>query len=75
MITRDNLKEVINQLPENRKRAIKSTRKEYIVLELHVFNSGSFTTCIITNNFDRYKNVSNYGNCILYAEDVIKLID
>lgn len=38
MITIDNLKEVINQLPANRKKAIKNTDKEFIVLELHIFN-------------------------------------
>jgi len=74
MITRDNLKEVIEQLPEKDTRRLVGTQKEYAVLSLHVSNAGSATTLRLTNDFNRYKNVSNNGDCILAVEDVIKEI-
>jgi len=74
MITRDNLKEVINSLDEKDKKRLLNTNKEYTVLELHIFNAGYFVTCKLTNDFNRYKNVSNYGNCILYTSEVIELL-
>lgn len=75
MITHNNLKEVINQLSDKHKKRIKNTDKEYCVLELHIFNAGSVTTCRLTDDFNRYKNVGNSGNCILESWDVAKLID
>ena len=75
MITTDNLTSVINQLPEKDKRRILKSDKEYCVLELHIFNAGSYTSCILTNNYDRYKNVSNHGNCILDTWEVSERIE
>jgi hypothetical protein len=74
MITRDNIKEVIKQLPKRDTQRLLSTDKEYAVLYLHFYNAGSFTTLRLTNDFNRYKNVSDHGNCILAVEDVISYI-
>lgn len=75
MITRENLKDIIKNLPSNAKNRIRHTNKEYVVLELHVFNTGSYATAKLTNNFMRYRNVSNNGNCIICVETAIKLLE
>ena len=67
MITRENYKEVLNMISEKDYGRIQDTDKEYIVLSLHQTNSMSWVTIKLTNDFDRYKNVSNYGNVILEA--------
>lgn len=75
MITRENLKDVINSLSNKDKNRIKNTNKEYAVIELHIFNTGSYATVKLTNSYLRYQNVSNYGNCILETQDVLNLIN
>jgi len=75
MITREILPQVINSLDEKDKKRLMISNKEYIVLELHIFNAGSFVTCKLTNDYNRYKNVSNYGNCILYLSEVIDILN
>ena len=70
MITKNNLNDVINQINPKDKKRIAITNKDYIVLELHCFNVGSVTKVILTNDYNRYKNVSNDGNCILESNDV-----
>ena len=75
MITRDNLTEVVKQLNTKTKYRICESDKEYCVLYLHVFNSGSYTTARLTDDFNRYKNVSNNGNAILYTQEVQDLIN
>ena len=74
MITRDNLRDVINSLSEKDKKRILNSDKEYAVLYLHIFNSGCYVTVRLTNDYNRYKNVSNNGNVILYTEEVQDLI-
>lgn len=71
MITRENFKEVLNSLSDKDKKRILKSDKEYLVLFLHVFNVGSYATCILTNDYNRYKNVSNNGNCILQLNSAI----
>ena len=75
MITRENLQEVIQSIDAKDKKRIKNSTKEYCVIELHIFNTGSFATIKLTNNYTRYKNVSNYGNCILETQDVLNYIN
>lgn len=75
MITRENLQGVINSLSDKDKNRIKNTNKEYLVIELHIFNTGSYATVKLTNNYSRYQNVSNYGNCILETQYVLNLIN
>lgn len=74
MITQDNLKEVINQLDNKDKRRIELSMKEYCVLFLHSFNVGSYTEIVLTDNFNKYKNVSNNGNCILETSEVLNIL-
>lgn len=74
MITRDNLKEVIHQIDENRKKTILNSDKEYCALFLHIFNTGSYTEAICTNNYEKFKNISNNGNAILPIEEVQEIL-
>ena len=69
MITRDNIKEVVASISAKDRRRIRKCSKEYVVIYLHVFNVGSYVTITLTNNYDRYKNVSSEGNCILSIDD------
>ena len=71
MITKDNIQAVVEQLSEKDKRRLKNSDKEYVVLELHCFNAGSRTDMKLTNDYNRYKNISNHGNCILPIEDEV----
>lgn len=65
MITRDNFKDVLKLISKKDIKRIKKSDKEYIVLMLHVFNVGTNVSVILTNDYNRYKNVSYNGNCIL----------
>jgi len=71
MITRDNIFDVLEMISDEDVKRMKNSDKEYIVLELHCFNSFSRVDVILTNDYNRYKNVSNNGNCILSIEDPI----
>ena len=74
MITRENLKDVLKSLSDKDKKRVLNSYKEYTVLYLDIFNAGCYATIRLTDNFDRYKNVSNNGNAILYTEEVQNLI-
>ncbi len=74
MITRQNISEVVNQLSDKDKSRLDNSDKEYCVLELSIFNTGSITHMKLTDNYTRYQNISNYGNCILERSEVIELI-
>jgi hypothetical protein len=74
MITRENLQNVINSMSIKDKKRVLNTEKEYVVIYLHICNSGSYTTIRLTDDFNRYKNVSNNGNVILTSEEVKDLI-
>ena len=74
MITKDNLNEVITSLSDKDKKRILSSSKEYTVLYLYVFNAGYCATARLTNDYNRYKNVSNNGDAILSTEEVQNLI-
>ena len=71
MITKYNIIEVVARLSNKDKKRLNNTDKEYAILELHTFNVGSVVSLKLTNNYDRYKNVSNNGSCILETSDVI----
>ncbi len=74
MITKNNLRDVINSLSEKDKKRILNSDKEYAVLYLHIFNTGGYVTVRLTDDYNRYKNVSNNGNVILYTKEVQELI-
>ena len=74
MITRDNFQDVVNQLTTRTKKRILDSDKEYCVLYLHVFNVGSYTTARLTDDFNRYKNVSDRGNVILETQEIQEML-
>lgn len=74
MITRENLKDVINSLSDKDKKRVLKSSKEFSVLYLHVFNAGSYASIRLTNEYNRYKNVSNNGDALMYTEEVQDLI-
>jgi len=75
MITRNNIKEVMNQLSDKDKKRLKSTSKDYCILELHTFNVGSFTSMKLTNLYGRYAKLSDHGNCILSVDDALAILE
>jgi len=74
MITRENFKDVVLNINEKDKTRIINSNKEYIVIELHCFNVGIRVDIRLTNDYNRYKNVSYNGNCILPLGEVIKML-
>ena len=74
MITRENLTDVISMIKNKDKKRILKSNKEFCVLELLTFNVGSYVTIKLTDDFNRYKNVSDHGNCILNIEEVKELV-
>ena len=75
MITKENLQNVIDSLSEKDKKRVLNSSKEFTALYLHVFNVGSYATVRLTNDYNRYKNVSDKGDALLYTEEVQTLID
>jgi len=71
MITRSNIKEVVNSIADDDKKRLANTNKEYVVLQMHIFNGGYVISIILTNDYNRYKNVSFNGHCILSTDDEI----
>ncbi len=74
MITHDNFTLVVQSLSDKDKKRILNSDKEFCVLFLHVFNTGCIVDCILTNNYNRYKNVSDNGNAILLTEEVAETL-
>lgn len=74
MITAQNISEVVNQLSDKDKKRLSNSDKEYCVLELSIFNAGSITNLTLTNNYSKYSNVSDDGNCILETCEVLDLL-
>lgn len=75
MITRENLREVIDSLDGKTKRRILSSEKYFVVLTLHVFNVGAYATARLTNDYGRYnQHAWKHGNCVLYIEDVQSIL-
>ncbi len=74
MITKYNLKGVINLLSEKDKKRVLNSKKEFAVLYLHLFNGGCYASVRLTDDYNRYKNVCKNGDAILYIEEVQELI-
>jgi hypothetical protein len=58
MITKENIQDLVMGLDNKILNRIKHSNKEYIVLFGHFFNIGGFLTLKLTNDYNRYKNVS-----------------
>ena len=75
MITRENLREVIDSLDDKTKKRILSSEKYYVVLTLHIFNVGAYATARLTNDYGRYnQHAWKHGNCVLCIEDVQSIL-
>jgi len=74
MITKENIKEVVKSLSDKNKKRILNSNKEYCVLYLHIFNAGAYATARLTNDYNRYKNVFNNGNAVLYTHTLQHLL-
>ena len=74
MITRENLRGVIDSLSEKTKKRILSSEKYYVVLSLHFFNAGAYATAKLTNDYGRHQHAWKHGNCILCIEDVQSIL-
>lgn len=75
MITRQNISMVLRLINSKDQNRIKNSTKEYCVIELHTFNTGSYTVIKLTDNYSRYKNAYYNGNCILETGEVINLLE
>jgi hypothetical protein len=76
MITHNNFKEVVSALSAKDIKRIKGNHwYEYTVLYLSVFNTGFCVNIRLTNDYNRYKNVSNNGDAILETDEVIKVLE
>ena len=75
MITRENLEESISLLDESAKQRVLNSPNQYCVLYAHVFNAGAYTTCTMTNNYNRYRKVLDEGHAILPTDEVINIIN
>jgi len=71
MITVSNIYEVVKLITEKDKKRMKNTSKEYVVLSLSCSNVCVWVHVRLTDDYNRYKNVSNNGNCILSLDDSI----
>jgi hypothetical protein len=77
MITYDNINLILDEIKYDYKKLynrILNSNKEFIVLEVFCTNTGHSIFAKLTNNYDRYKNVSNSGGVILYLEEVQNIL-
>lgn len=74
MITRENLTDVILSIEDKDKKRILKSDKEYCVLYLNVFNVGSYVEVRLTNDYNRYKNVSNNGDAVIYTSEIQEIL-
>ena len=75
MITRQNINEVLKLITDKDLNRLKNTEKEYCVLYLHCTNNSSWVTITLTNDYNKYKNVSNNGNCIFDTLNLLKELE
>ena len=74
MITKENLKEVVSSITPKDVKRLNSTNKEYCVIYLNIYNSGFSVFITLTNDYCKYQNVSDVGNCILEVNEVLELL-
>jgi len=61
--------EMLKELSTKELKRILKSSKEYLVLDAHVFNVGAVVKPILTNNYEKYKNISDDGySLILYLD-------
>lgn len=74
MITRDNFTDTVRAIEPKDKKRIRESLKEYCVIELHIFNSGSYVTVKLTDDFIRHQYASKKGNCIIETSEIQSLL-
>jgi len=69
--------ELLQELNKKELKRILKSSKEYLVLDAHVFNVGAVVRPILTNDYNKYKNIGRDGySCILYIDfDLIATIE
>ena len=72
MITRDNFEAVKATLWDKDKRRMINTVKDYIALELCVFNAGGIVLVTCTNNYDVVQRIIKAGGFGGDKEDVLR---
>lgn len=71
MITRENYKDILKMITKKDIKRIMQANKDYCVIEFHCTNNSAWVTIKLTNDYNRYKNVSNYGNCIFDIDNFV----
>ncbi len=79
MITYDNINLIINEIKSDYKykkvyNRILNSNKEFIVLEVFCTNTGHSIFVKLTDNYDRYKNISNSGGVILCLDEIENIL-
>jgi len=69
MITRNNFDDVLRLISVKDISRLKNTDKEYCVLNIDGY--GQVVTMQLSNDYNKHKNVSNNGGCILETTDVL----
>ncbi len=69
MITRNNVDDVLRLISTKDVSRLKNTNKEYCILQLDSY--GQVVTMQLSNGYNKHKNVSNNGGCILETTDVL----
>jgi len=72
-----NLMGLLQDLNKKELKRILKSHKEYLVLDVSVFNVGAVVKPILTNDYNRYKNIGRDGySCILSLDyDLIQNIE
>jgi len=70
MITRENLKAVINLLPAKKKEKILADTREYCALYLYAGATGCWSYAWLTNNYERFSHIKNDGNVVVRTDYV-----
>jgi len=66
---RNDIMELVQELSKKEMIRILKSSKEYLVLDVSVFNVGAIVRPILTDDYNRYKNINKDGySCILPLE-------
>ncbi len=74
MIIKRNLPIILGMITEKDRKRILASEKEFVVLELHSFNAGSYVTVKLTNNYQRYRGVFRRGDAVLYRAEIAEML-
>lgn len=72
MITKDNVHEIVHSLMTEEKNEIKNSECEYIILHLHISNSGYVVTMELTNDYEEQDLATS---AILELDYVLEILE